>query len=176
MSDMLISNKLMDELNAQIGREFGASLEYVAIASYFEANTLPQLAGFFYRQSDEERDHAMRFVRFVLDSGGRIEIPSIPASSSSFASAAKAVGAALEWERDVTRHINALMALAVEERNYIAQQYLQWFVGEQLEEVATMSALRDTVRRAGEERLLDVESYVARMPPPADGGPGGQIA
>lgn len=165
----LISGKLEAAINAQIGRELGASHEYVSIASYFERGSLPQLAAFFYRQADEERMHAMKFVHFVNESGGDVAIPAVPAARADFASAADAVAAALAWEHAVTDHINDLMALAVDERNFIAQQFLGWFVTEQLEEVASIGELLATVERAGEGNLLAVEDYVARRPQSAPG-------
>ncbi|MCC7019223.1 MAG: ferritin [Ardenticatenales bacterium] len=160
----LISSTLEAALNAQIGREFGASLEYVSIASYFDRSSLPQLADFFYRQADEEKMHAMKFVHFVNDSGGEVAIPAIPAARHAFVSAEDAVNAALAWEHAVTGHINDLMGTALDERNFIAQQFLQWFVAEQLEEVASIGELLATVERAGEGNLLAVEDYVARRP------------
>ncbi|MFN8422854.1 MAG: ferritin [Anaerolineae bacterium] len=166
----LISPALEAAINAQIGREFGASLEYVSIASYFDRSSLPQLAGFFYAQAAEETMHAMKFVHFVNDSGGHVAIPAIPAARHGFADAAEAVSAALDWEHAVTSHINDLMAMAVAERNFVAQQFLGWFVTEQLEEVASIGELLATVERAGESNLLAVEDYVARRPSEAAGG------
>ncbi len=168
---MLISNALQEAINQQIGSEFGASLEYVSIASYFEADDLEQLSAFFFRQADEERMHAMKFVHYLLDAGGQVRIPQIPAAKYDFSSAEEAVLAALDWEMQVTRQINALMDIAVGEKDYIAQSFLQWFVDEQLEEVSTMSTLLAVVRRARENLLL-VEEYLARNPDPHGGGNG----
>lgn len=165
-STTLISPQLEAAINAQVGREFGASLQYVNIATFFDSQSLPELAAFFYRQAEEEKMHAMKFVHYVVEAGGRVAVPAIEAPQHDFDSAAAAVGAAVEWELDVTRHINDLMDLAVGERDHIAQSFLQWFVTEQLEEVSTMSTLRDIVRRAG-DNLLFVEEYLARQPVPA---------
>ncbi|HEX2253933.1 MAG TPA: ferritin [Thermoanaerobaculia bacterium] len=159
---MLASDKLIHELNQQIGREMAASLQYVSIAAYFDAQALPQLARFFYRQSEEEREHAMKFVKFVIDVEGEVRVPAIPESKHTFASAEEAVALALESERQVTQQINGLMDVSREEKNYIAQQFLDWFMHEQLEEVATMGSLLQVVRRAGPEGLLHVEDYLAR--------------
>ncbi len=175
-SASLLSAALEDAINAQIGREFEASLQYTSIATYFDGDSLPELAGFFYRQSDEERMHAMKFVRYVVETGGQVRIPAIAAPRHDFTSAEEAVGAALTWEVEVTRHINDLMDIAVGERDHIAQQFLLWFVAEQREEVATMSTLRDIIRRAGPSGLLFVEDYLARQPrtaPAPDGGAAG---
>lgn len=160
---MLISKKLEEAMNKQIGEEFGASLQYVSIASYFDADDLPQLAGFFYRQAEEERDHAMKFVNFLIDAGGQVRIPAIPETKYDFESAEECAKAALVWEQNVTKMINDLMNIAVEDKDYISQDFLRWFVTEQLEEISTMETLLATVRRAS-TNLLWVEEYLARNP------------
>ena len=167
---MLASEKLLSAMNQQVGNEFGASLQYVAIASYFDREALSGLARFFYRQADEERDHAMKFVRFIVDADGALEIPAIPAPKSAFQSAEEAVKLALEWEEEVTQQVYNLVDIAKEDSNYIAVRFLDWFVNEQFEEVSTMSTLLSVVKRAGAEGLLTVEEYLSReggvMPPP----------
>jgi len=160
---MLASDKLIAAFNQQVGNEMGASLQYIAIASYFDSETLPQLARFFYRQSEEEREHAMRFVKFINDVGGRVKIPALPAPQSDFASAEAAVGKALEWEEEVTRQIYDLVEVAKGDKNYVGVRFLDWFVEEQLEEVTTMSDLLAVIRRAGADRLLFVEEYLVRQ-------------
>jgi ferritin len=159
---MLASDKLIGAFNEQIGRELGASHQYIAIASYFQREALPELARFFFRQSAEEREHAVKFVGFINDVEGTVEIPDVPAPKSGFASAEEAVKLSLESEKDVTRQIYELVDDAREESNHIALRFLDWFVTEQLEEVNTMSTLLGIVQRAGEERLLHVEEYLAR--------------
>lgn len=159
---MLASEKLLSAVNQQVGNEFGASLQYVSIASHFEAQALTGLARFFFRQAEEERDHAMKFVRFVVDAEGTLEIPAIPAPKSRFASAKEAVELALNWEREVTDQIYGLVNIAKEDSNYIALRFLDWFVNEQFEEVNTMSSLLQVVERAGEDGLLFVEEFLAR--------------
>jgi ferritin len=159
---MLNSKELLTACNQQVGNEFGASLQYVSIASYFDGQTLTELAKFFYAQAEEERDHAMKFVRFIVDAGGELEIPAIPATQAGFGSASEAVKLALESEERVTRQIYELVNIATRDSNYIAIRFLDWFVNEQFEEVTTMSGLLQVVDRAGEERLLSVEEYLAR--------------
>ncbi|HEX6288353.1 MAG TPA: ferritin [Herpetosiphonaceae bacterium] len=158
---MLISPELNAALNEQIGNEFGASLQYVAIAAYFDSDNLPIFARHFYTQATEERDHAMRFVKFVVDSGGRLEIPPIPAPQCNFASAEEAVRLSLNWEMKVTEQINGLVDLAINQKNHIMKHFLEWFVNEQLEEVSSMETLLGMVRRAGDSGLLLVESFLA---------------
>ena len=159
---MLASDRLIDAFNEQIGHEMGASMQYIAIASYFDSETLPELAAFFYRQSEEERTHAMRFVKFINDVGGRVRMPVIPAPQSDFASAEDAVGKAVAWEEEVTRQVYDLVEVAKADKNYIGVKFLDWFVTEQLEEVSSMTDLLAVVRRAGPERLLFVEEYLVR--------------
>lgn len=160
---MLASDKLIQAFNEQIGNEMGASMQYISIASYFDSETLPQLAKFFYVQSEEERTHAMRFVKFINDVGGRVVIPALPAPQADFASAEDAVGKALAWEEEVTRQIYDLVEVAKEDKNYVGVRFLDWFVEEQLEEVTTMNDLLAVIRRAGPDRLLFVEEYLSRQ-------------
>jgi bacterioferritin B len=165
---MLISKELEAAMNQQVGNEFGASMQYVSIASYFDNQDLAELAAFFTRQSDEERMHAMKFVDYILDTGGQVRIPAIPATRYDFQSAEDAVQAALDWEVEVTRQINGLMDIAVEQRDYMGQDFLRWFVTEQREEISTMSTLLNIVKRA-KDNLLHVEDYLARRPDPHAG-------
>ena len=159
---MLISNRMNSTLNEQIGREFSASLQYVAIAAHFDRESLPELARYYYRQAEEERDHAMRMVRYVVDAGGRVEIPAITAPRGQFGTTEEAVQAALKGEMTVTQEINALADLTFQETDHITRNFLQWFVTEQLEEVSSAETLLRIVQRAGEQNLLHVEEYLAR--------------
>ncbi|MGH9465563.1 MAG: ferritin [Thermoanaerobaculia bacterium] len=159
---MHLSDKLQAALNEQVGNEFAASLQYVALASYFDREDLKELAAFFYRQAEEERDHAMKIVRFVVDADGSVHIPAVAAPKVGFRGAEEAVAHALAGEEKVTTQIYQLVEIANREANYIAVRFLDWFVNEQFEEVSTMSSLLSVVRRAGEGQLLLVEEYLAR--------------
>src|SRR5574341_386718 len=158
---MLISQDMNKQMNAQIGHEFGASLQYVSIASHFDHAGLPVLARHFFRQADEERQHAMKFVRYILDADGSVVIPAVPAPRAEFKSAEEAVSLALEWELTVTRQINALLERASTERDYVAHDFLEWFAREQLEEFSSMDTLLKMVRRVGESGLMLVENALA---------------
>ena len=115
---MLISQKMNTAINEQIGREFGAFLQYIAVATHFDAQSLPQLAKHFYRQAEEERDHAMRFVRYLIDAGAKVAIPAVAAPKSAIASAEAAVQLSLKWEQEVTKQIHGLLELALKENDY----------------------------------------------------------
>lgn len=159
---MIISPKVVDAINDQIRNEFTASAQYIAIAVYFDEDGLPDLAQFFYNQAEEERFHAMKFVRFLLETGAKPIIPDQPALRNEFESAADAVGFALEQEKTVTNQINDIVSLAIAENDHASNQFLQWFVDEQVEEVDSMTSLLQTITHAGPYLLL-VEDYVRRQ-------------
>jgi ferritin len=148
-------------LNEQIAHEFAAHQQYVAIAVHYDGETLPRLAAFFYAQALEERNHALMMVRFLLDQGLDAAIPGVAAPRASFEDVVAPVELALDQERRVTEQINALAALAREHQDYTSEQFMQWFIREQTEEVATMSGLLQVARRARENPLL-AEEYLAR--------------
>ena len=157
------------QLNEQIGREFAASQQYVAIAVYYDAETLPNLAAHFYRQAVEERNHAMMIVQYLLDAGETVTIPGIEAPRTEFADPVAPVALALDQERAVTEQIVALARLAREEGDLVGEQFLHWFLEEQREEVSSMSSLLRTVERAGDNLLL-IEQFLASAGE-AQGGP-----
>ena len=172
-------SRLRAALNEQIAYEYGASQQYVAIAVHYDAQTLPRLAAHFYRQAVEERNHAMMLVQYLLDADEEVVIPGVEAPQTSFGDAVEPVRLALEQERRVTAQISALVELAREERELVAEQFLHWFLQEQREEVASMSSLLAVVERSRENVML-VEDYLARESggenaleagaPPAAGG------
>ncbi|MER3473922.1 MAG: ferritin [Armatimonadota bacterium] len=158
---MLIGAELNKAFNEQIGRELLASHQYVSIASYFDGRALKKLAELFFKQAEEEREHAMKFVEYLNDVHGKVEIPTVPAPKADFASALEAVKLALQWEMEVTQHINNLMTLAIEQKDYAAQEFLDWFVKEQVEEVSSMQDLVQVVEQVGEQYLIMVEAYLS---------------
>lgn len=160
---MLISKELEKAVNEQVGREFGASLQYVNIAAYFDADDLPELAAFFYRQAEEEKMHAMKFVNYIIDAGGQVRIPAVAQPKHDFSAAEEAVQAALDWEMEVTKQINNLMDIAIKQNDHISQDFLRWFVTEQLEEMSTMNRLLSVVRRA-KDNIFWVEDFLSRNP------------
>src|SRR3954469_16165045 len=159
---MLTNQKIVDAINEQIGYEFSASLQYYAIGAHFAAEALPQLSEHFFKQAEEEKGHALRFIKYVVDAGGRAVIPAIQAPESNFKAAEGAVRLSLEQEVKVTHQINALVALARAENDYITINFLQWFLTEQLEEVSSMDNLLKIVQRAG-TNVLQADEYLARV-------------
>lgn len=159
---MLTSQKVVDAINEQIGYEFSASLQYYAIAAHFAAEALPQLSQHFFQQAEEEKDHALRFIKYVVDAGGHVVIPAIEAPSAQFKNPEAAVKLSYDQEVKVTHQINALVELARSENDYITINFLQWFLTEQLEEVSSMDNLLKIVQRAG-TNLLQADEYLARV-------------
>lgn len=159
----LIKQTVVDALNAQVIEEFTASLQYAAIALYFDSETLPQLSHFFHLQAAEEHAHAMKLLQYINDAGGQPVIPATKEVKNHFESAEEAVDLALNQELVVTDQINNLVGIAFKENDYLTHQFLQWFVTEQLEEVSSMSDLLTIVRRAGDD-LFRVEDYLVRNP------------
>jgi ferritin len=166
-------------LNEQIANEFGAHQQYIGAAVYYDSETLPRLAGFFYRQAVEERNHGMMMVQYLLDANEEVRIPNIESKLTRFDDVVAPVRMALDQERRVTDEINALFKLARDTEDFQAEQFMQWFVKEQVEEVATMTDLLTVVDRSSDNPLL-VEEYLARealgeedpdpTAPPAAGG------
>jgi ferritin len=163
------AEQFVSELNEQIGREYGAHQQYVAVAVYYDALTLPQLAAFFYRQALEERGHAMMMVQYLLDAGETPRIPGVPEPKNGFADIVEPIRIALEQEKRVTDQISGLAAIARQVNDYVSEQFVQWFLKEQVEEVATMSDLLAIAERAG-DRWSDIEDYIAREHPGDEGG------
>ena len=166
-------------LNEQIRNEFSASQQYIAVAVYYDSQSLPQLAAHFYRQAVEERNHAMIMVQYLLDADEDVAIPGVEAPQTGFADVVAPVALALAQEKRVTEQIIELVKLAREEGELVGEQFLHWFLQEQREEVASMTELLAVVER-GKGNLLTVEEYLSRSSggenpleagaPPAAGG------
>ena len=173
-------SRFADALNEQVASEFAASQQYVAIAVHFDAQTLPQLAAHFYRQSVEERNHAMMIVQYLLDADEAAVIPPVAAPQVAFADDREPVALALEQEKTVTAQIARLVEVAREDGEHVGEHFLGWFLDEQREEVASMNSLLAVLDRAGADNMLLVEEYLTRgsvsaaepsgAAPPAAGG------
>jgi ferritin len=155
----MLSDKLQTAFNAQVGHEFANSIQYIAIANYFEGESLQGLAKLFTKQAAEEHEHAMKFTQFLLETGCKVVIPALPAPQNEFASAEAAAQLALDAEIRTTNQINDLLTLALAEKNYAAQNFLQWFVAEQVEEIASATTNLDIIKKAGPNVLM-VEAYL----------------
>jgi ferritin len=166
-------------LQEQVGHEFAAHQQYVALAVWFDAQDLPRLAATFYRQAVEERNHAMMMVQYLLDADETVVVPAVEAPQTSFGDVVEPVRLALDQEKRVTGQIQQLALTAREEGDLVAEQFMHWFLQEQREEVSSMSALLDVVERS-KDTVMHVEDFLARESggenpleagaPPAAGG------
>ena len=166
----MAAEPFIDLLNAQIGHEFAAHQQYVAIAIYFDDLTMPQTAQLFFDQAAEERNHAMMMVRYLLDADAPVTIPGIAAPITQFPDVVAPVALALEQEKRVTEQINQLTAVARQHNDFASDQFMQWFIKEQVEEVSKMSDLLAVVRRSTHD-LETIEDYVLREVKPESADP-----
>jgi len=155
------ADRFVAQLNAQIGNELASHNQYLACAVHYDALTLPQMAAFFYRQAAEERGHALMMVQYLLDTDAKVEIPAIGGVVNDFDDVVAPVALALEHEKQVTEQVNELYRIAREEVDFASEQFMGWFIREQVEEVATMSDLLAVVTR-NKNDLEQIEEYVAR--------------
>lgn len=138
----MISEKVASLLEKQIGYELGASNAYLATAIFFGHESLDKWADFFYVQSEEEREHALKIIRFLVEVGAPFKIPNIEAyDPDSVESPMDAVKKALESEQRVTKQFKEMNRLAVEENDPISEEFMKWFLNEQIEEEGTMERL-----------------------------------
>ena len=158
------SERFVDALNAQIAREFAAAHQYTAIAAYYVGETFPQLAGFFYRQADEEREHAMKMVNYLLDTDSPVNFTGVDQPRTDFADHIAPIRLALEQEKSVTVNISELFEVARETRDYRSEQFLDWFLEEQTEEESSMTDLLAVAQRTESVPML-LEEYLAREKP-----------
>jgi bacterioferritin B len=166
----MAADAFVEKLNQQIGHEFAAHQQYIAIAVYFDELTMPQTAQLFFDQAAEERDHAMMMVRYLLDADAPVRIPGIAAPVTEFPDVVAPVALALEQEKRVSEQINQLTAVARQHNDFASDQFMQWFIKEQVEEVSKMSDLLAVVRRSTHD-LETIEDYVLREVKPEGADP-----
>lgn len=158
----MISSKLTQKLKEQIGHELGAHQQYLAIGTYFAQQSLDRWAALFYKQAAEEKEHAMKIVQFLTDSGEVAHFPAIAAAPTSFKSAADAVSQALQWERTVTGQFQSMAKIALSGGDFVGFQFLQWFLEEQVEEVSSMekylALVESGINLFQAEELLEIEA------------------
>lgn len=172
-------SKFYELLQAQIHNEFNASQQYVALAVWFDNEDLPQLAKYFYEQAVEERNHALALVQYMMDTDHHVEIPGTGSVRNDFSDVRELVELALEQEKGVAADIKTLAKAARNEDDYMGEQFIQWFLKEQVEEISKMTTLLNVVDRAN-GNLFEIEQFLYResagatdedptMPPVAGG-------
>lgn len=159
---MALSDALLAKLNAQITNEFYASQVYLAMACQFADLGLRSMSTYFRKQTEEERSHALKFLDYIGEVGGKVALAAIAQPPGQYPTVLAAIEAAVAHEKKVTQQIYELVALAEQENDYATRGFLAWFVSEQVEEVATMTNLAQVARMAGDNLLL-LDTYVARL-------------
>ena len=157
----MAAEAFVNQLNVQIGNEFAAHQQYVACAVYYDQQTMQQTAQLFFDQAAEERTHAMMMVRYLLDADAEVRIPALPAPINDFSDVVAPIALALEQEKRVTEQINELTAIARRENDFASDQFMQWFIKEQVEEVSKMSDLLAVAKRSAHD-VEQIEDYVQR--------------
>lgn len=162
------ATRFVERLNEQIANEFAASQQYIAVAVHYDAQTLPRLAEFFYAQALEERNHAMMMIQYLLDLDEQATVPGVKAPETAFADVVAPIALSLEQEKRVSDQVAALVGVAREEGDFQSEQFMQWFLKEQVEEVASMSDLLTIAERLA-DRPMDIEDWLAREKPREEG-------
>jgi len=157
---MFLTEKMIAALNVQVGQEFANALQYIAVANWFESEDLRLLAKLYHKQADEERGHAQKISKFLIDSGAKVKIPNLGPFTNDFANAAEAAQLAYDAEVRTTKQIHELVALAQAEKCPSAHQFLQWFVEEQVEEIATAQTNLNIIKKSGNNVFM-MEAYLA---------------
>ncbi|MER3413023.1 MAG: ferritin [Armatimonadota bacterium] len=152
----MISKTLGTLLEAQVGNELQASNMYLAIAVWFGQQSLDKWAAFFFRQSEEEREHAMKIIRFLIDVDYPFSIAAVGASKANYKDAKAAVGAAMKNEQAVTGQFKKMADACMKEKDFTAFQFIQWFIEEQVEEEATMKKLLDILGSVSSAREAEL--------------------
>ena len=165
----MVAPEFISKLNAQVANEFAAEQQYIAIAIYFDNETLPQLAAVFYQQAIEERNHAMMMLQYLMDRGAQITVPAVAGPKNGFADIVEPVALALAQEERVAEQITELTRAARESHDFTSEEFTLWFLKEQVEEISKMNDLLKVVQRAKENPLL-VEEFIARESFGAVGG------
>ena len=146
----MISKTMQDAMNAHIAEEVYSSNLYLAMAGYSESLNLKGFAHWMRIQSKEERDHALKILDFLVDRGGRVHIKAVAEPPLDFKSARDVFEKTLEHEKEVTAKIHKLYELALAEKDYATQNFLQWFISEQVEEESRVAEYVEKLRMIGE--------------------------
>jgi ferritin len=148
----MLSKKITDALNKQVEFEASSSQYYLAMASWAETQGLKGVASFLYRQSDEERLHMLKLVKFINERGSHALVPALKQPPAFFKSLTKVFDEVLGHEVKVTEEINKLVDITLKEKDYTTHNFLQWYVSEQIEEEAQARDLVDKLKLIGEDK------------------------
>ncbi|MGB4263642.1 MAG: ferritin [Fervidobacterium sp.] len=149
----MVSEKVLKELNDQVGREIFSSYLYLSMASYFDSVDLPGFATWMKVQAKEELGHAMRIYNFIYDRGGKVELPGFEKPRCEWESPLEVFENAYEHEKFVTNNIYSILEIAKQEKDYATEEFLQWFVKEQVEEELQVDVIMKRLQKLGDSAV-----------------------
>lgn len=160
----MISKKMIDRLNVQLNHEHHNAWSYLAMAYWFETAGLRGFAKFFHKQAGEERGHGEKIARYLLDQGAPVVLDNLEKPKNTYKNALEAVETFLQLEMKTTKMVHEIVALAEQEKDYATRQFIQWKVGEQVEEEATANAVLQLVKAASTDaQLLMIEGRILEL-------------
>lgn len=159
----MLAKKIEDILNEQVLKEGYSSNLYLAMASWAEANGYSGIADWFFAQSDEERMHMLKIINYVNERGGHAIIPEMEKPPVDYGNIKDTFNQVLEHEQYITRSINEIVALCIEEKDYTTQNWIQWFVTEQIEEEAQVTEIIDKLNLVGDHNMYMFDRDIMSM-------------
>jgi len=149
----MLSTKLEKIMNEQIGKEAYSSNLYLAMASWAETQGYEGIANWFYAQAEEEHLHMLKFIRFINEKGGKAIIPELEKPPVDFPDVKHIFTEALKHEQYITSSINEILHIAIEDKDFSSQNWLQWFVAEQTEEESSVQRIIDKLNILGQHNM-----------------------
>jgi ferritin len=163
----MLKKKVEDICNRQIEREGYSSNLYLAMASWAEINGFSGVAGWLYAQSDEERIHMLKFIKYVNERGGKAVVPAFKKPETEYKGVEELFKEVLKHEEFVTASINEIVALTLAEKDFNTHNFLQWFVTEQVEEEASARAILDKIHLGGKANMYLFDRDIMSLRRPA---------
>lgn len=166
----MLKKKVEDICNRQVEREGFSSNLYLAMASWAETNGFSGVAAWLYAQSDEERIHMLKFIKYINERGGKAIMPALKKPGAEYKSVEELFKEVLKHEEFVTASINEIVAVSLEEKDFNTHNFLQWFVTEQVEEEASARTILDKLRLVGKNNMYEFDRDIMSLRAPAAGG------
>ena len=159
----MLSKKVAEILNAQVQKEDYSSQLYLAMASWAENNGFEGIANWLYAQSDEERFHMLKLVRYINDREAVAVIPAVDKPPVDFDNVKVLFSKVLEHEKYISASINEIVGVCMDERDFTTHNWIQWFVNEQIEEEASVKAIIDKLALVGDKNLYMFDRDILSM-------------
>jgi ferritin len=159
----MLKKKIEDICNRQVEREGFSSNLYIAMASWAETSGFSGVAAWLYSQADEERLHMLKFIKYINERGGKAVVPALKKPAAEFKSVEDVFKEVLKHEEFVTASINEIVALTLEEKDFNTNNFLQWFVMEQVEEEASVRTILDKVRLVGNNNMYQFDRDILSL-------------